>query len=66
MKASTPTPTITHTITPVTLNDDVIGIIEDYADFRCMWCKKKISVFNLIWIKVGTVYFCDKYCSQWL
>ena len=48
------------------LNDDVLGIVDSYTDFRCLACGTRISIFSTESLSLDCQWFCDYYCAQWL
>lgn len=50
----------------VVLNDDVVRIIDQFLNLQCIWCQKKITIFDCKIVSADGVYFCDKYCGQWV
>ena len=48
------------------LNDDVLGIVDSYTDFRCLVCGTRISIFSTESLSLDCQWFCDYYCAQWL
>lgn len=50
----------------VMLNDDVLGIVDSYTDFRCLVCGTRISIFSTESLSLDCQWFCDYYCAQWL
>ena len=50
----------------VVLNDDVVRIIDEFLNLQCIWCQKKITIFDCKIVSANGFYFCDKYCGQWV
>ncbi len=50
----------------IVLNNDVIGVIDQFLGLQCLWCRKKLSIFDSLLVGVNGVYFCDTYCGQWI